>query len=405
MPEYTFPILFEPLKNDNTIQTIFDTNALVTPIKTAIAGYIATLGLPATETAHLNWENCPAGIYLEQLVATYHLPSLGIQTPAPAIKRNTTLADKVAEISALNGKYPKCQLMVYVRNSAAQPWVWKNTEVIQNYGNRANTLDLIPYLSQGTLDIFGKATQVGIQFISDPVFKTVLPAAGDRLSIKGALRVEVDQFDSKKNDITQQLLDRMAMIELAVNGRLINLPPNVVLGRNGTSGTVEVVPQSKFATPAMIDQAIIDFVGGAPGALNTLIELAAALNNDANFAANVANSLAMKAPIANPVFTGFSTLGDNIGIKTKLINTTTPSTESGFVNILHGIDSTAKIISVNIIVNWSGAGWVPTNYTYNAGRQFNWDIPNNNSISIVNTPNNSASILSKPARIFIVYTN
>ncbi|MEG4458768.1 hypothetical protein, partial [Microcoleus sp. N9_A1] len=226
MPEYTFPFLFEPLKANSSIQTIFDTNTLVAPIKAAIAGYIATLGLPAAETAHLSWENCGAAIYLEQLVATYHLPSLGIQTPAPALKRNSTLADKVSEISALNGQYPKCQLMLFVRNSAADPWQWKNTEVIQNYGNRANTLDLIPYLSQGTLDILGKGTQIGIQFIDDPVFKTTLPAAGDRLSIKGALRVEVSQFDSKKNDVTEQLLDRMAMLELAVNGRLINLPAN-----------------------------------------------------------------------------------------------------------------------------------------------------------------------------------
>jgi hypothetical protein len=167
-----------------------------------------------------------------------------------------TLADKVAEISALNGKYLKCQLMLYVRNSAVESWVWKNTEVIQNYGNRANTLDLIPYLSQGTLHIFGKATQVGIQFIADPVFKTVLPAAGDRLSIKGALRVEVDQFDSKKNDVTQQLLDRMAMIELAVNGRLINLLANTLQGRLATSGTVEQIPTASFATPAQLAQAI-----------------------------------------------------------------------------------------------------------------------------------------------------
>lgn len=329
MPEYTFPILFEPLKANSTIQTIFDTNALVAPIKVALAGYIATLGLPAAETAHLNWENCPAGIYLEQLVATYHLPSLGIQTPAPAIKRNTTLADKVAEISSLNGKYPKCQLMLYVRNSAAEPWVWKNTEVMQNYGNRANTLDLIPYLSQGTLDIFGKATQVGIQFIADPVFKTVLPAAGDRLSIKGALRVEVDQFDSKKNDVTQQLLDRMAMIELAVNGRLIDLPPNVLLGRNITAGTVETVPQAKFATPAMIDQAIVDLAGGAPQALNTLIELSSALNNDANFAATVTNNLATKVNL-----TGNQTINGNITFNgTTLFNgLLTTTTNSGTTN-------------------------------------------------------------------------
>lgn len=319
MPEYTFPFLFEPLKANSSIQTIFDTNTLVAPIKAAIAGYIATLGLPAAETAHLSWENCGAAIYLEQLVATYHLPSLGTQTPAPALKRNSTLADKVTEISALNGQYPKCQLMLFVRNSAADPWVWKNTEVIQNYGNRANTLDLIPYLSQGTLDIFGKATQVGIQFISDPTFKTTLPAAGDRLSIKGALRVEVSQFDSKKNDVTEQLLDRMAALELALEGRLINLAPNSLLGRNATNGTVEVIPQANFVTPAQsdaaIDQAITDWVGTSPANLDTLKELAAALGNDPNFATTVTNLLATKMSL-----TGNQTVAGKKTFTNKLSN-------------------------------------------------------------------------------------
>jgi len=342
MPGYTFPILFEPLKANSTIQTIFDTNVLVAPIKAALAGYIANLGLPASETEHLSWENCPAGIYLEQLIATYHLPSLGTQTPAPAIKRNTTIADKVSEISSLNGKYPKCQLMLYVRNSDG-PWVWKNTEVIQNYGNRANTLNLIPYLSQGTLDIFGKTTQVAIQFITDPAFKTVLPASGDRLSIKGALRVEVDQFDSKKNDVTQQLLDRMAMLELAVNGRLINLPPNTLLGRNSTTGTVETVPQTKFATPAMIDQAIADLAGGAPGALNTLVELARAVNDDANFGSNIINLLATKAPIANPAFTGDATVnGLNIFLKSNSHGGNPDGYPSGFASADANIDGALR---------------------------------------------------------------
>ncbi|MEG4225536.1 hypothetical protein QUA35_06685 [Microcoleus sp. N9_B2] len=335
MPEYTFPFLFEPLKANSSIQTIFDTNTLVAPIKAAIAGYIATLGLPAAETAHLSWENCGAAIYLEQLVATYHLPSLGIQTPAPALKRNSTLADKVSEISALNGQYPKCQLMLFVRNSAADPWQWKNTEVIQNYGNRANTLDLIPYLSQGTLDILGKGTQIGIQFIDDPVFKTTLPAAGDRLSIKGALRVEVSQFDSKKNDLTEQLLARMAALELALEGRLVNLPANVLLGRNSTSGIVETVLQTKFATPAMIDQAIIDLVGGAPGALNTLIELASALNNDANFGATVTNALATKVSK-----TGDETIN---GIKTFASAIKTPYLERDIIlKLTTGVTWTAN---------------------------------------------------------------
>lgn len=67
----------------------------------------------------------------------------------------------------------------------------------------------------------------------------------------------------------------------------------------------------------MLDQAIIDLVGSAPGALNTLVELANALNNDANFASSITNALALKAPLANPVFSGFVTLGGNFAIAQK----------------------------------------------------------------------------------------
>jgi hypothetical protein len=47
---------------------------------------------------------------------------------------------------------------------------------------------------------------------------------------------------------------------------------------------------------------------GAPAALNTLDELAAALGDDANFAGTVTTSLAAKAPIASPTFTGTVTV-------------------------------------------------------------------------------------------------
>lgn len=48
---------------------------------------------------------------------------------------------------------------------------------------------------------------------------------------------------------------------------------------------------------------------GAPAALNTLDELAAALGDDANFASTVTTSLATKAPLASPTFTGTVTVG------------------------------------------------------------------------------------------------
>jgi len=55
-------------------------------------------------------------------------------------------------------------------------------------------------------------------------------------------------------------------------------------------------------------QAIID---GAPAALDTLNELAAALGDDANFASTVTNSIATKMPLAGGTFTGDVSFGDN----------------------------------------------------------------------------------------------
>jgi hypothetical protein len=49
-------------------------------------------------------------------------------------------------------------------------------------------------------------------------------------------------------------------------------------------------------------------IASAPAALNTLDELAAALGDDANFASTVTTSLAAKAPLASPTFTGTVTV-------------------------------------------------------------------------------------------------
>ena len=48
-------------------------------------------------------------------------------------------------------------------------------------------------------------------------------------------------------------------------------------------------------------------VDSAPGALNTLNELAAAINDDASFSTTITNSIALKAPLASPALTGTPT--------------------------------------------------------------------------------------------------
>ena len=61
---------------------------------------------------------------------------------------------------------------------------------------------------------------------------------------------------------------------------------------------------SQIATTSFVQGEISNLVGGAPATLNTLQELASAINTDASFAATVASSIGLKAPINNPTFTG-----------------------------------------------------------------------------------------------------
>lgn len=67
----------------------------------------------------------------------------------------------------------------------------------------------------------------------------------------------------------------------------------------------------QIATTSFVMAAVAALLDSAPGALDTLNELAAALGDDANFAATVAgqisaltSSINAKAPLANPTFTG-----------------------------------------------------------------------------------------------------
>jgi phage-related tail fiber protein len=63
----------------------------------------------------------------------------------------------------------------------------------------------------------------------------------------------------------------------------------------------------QLATTEFVLSEVLGLVDSAPGALDTLKELAAALGNDPNFSTTVLNELAKKAPLASPAFTGTPT--------------------------------------------------------------------------------------------------
>jgi hypothetical protein len=75
-------------------------------------------------------------------------------------------------------------------------------------------------------------------------------------------------------------------------------------GINYIESTGVIGISTTTATKQYVDSAVSSLVNGAPGTLDTLNELAAALNNDANYSTTLTTALATKAPINNPTFTG-----------------------------------------------------------------------------------------------------
>ena len=85
-----------------------------------------------------------------------------------------------------------------------------------------------------------------------------------------------------KNDTNNLLAQKAPLASPALTGT-----PTVPTAGRGTNN-------GQIASTAFVAQAITALVNSAPGALDTLQELAAALGNDANFAATITNALAGK---------------------------------------------------------------------------------------------------------------
>ena len=130
---------------------------------------------------------------------------------------------------------------------------------------------------------------------------------------------------------------------------------------------------TQVATTAFVAAALANMVDSAPGALDTLNELAAAMGDDPNFAATITTALALKAPLASPALTGAPTAptpsaGDS--------STRLATTKFVYDNTLSRSD-----LPVGLITMWSGnsvpAGWTLCNGVAKTDRDGNVFTPPN----------------------------
>jgi len=92
------------------------------------------------------------------------------------------------------------------------------------------------------------------------------------------------------------------------DAKIANVALTGVTASSGDSST-------SLATTAFVVGEINSLIDSAPGALNTLNELAAAMGDDANFSTTVTNSIATKLPLAGGTMTGTLAMDAAIDIK------------------------------------------------------------------------------------------
>lgn len=107
-------------------------------------------------------------------------------------------------------------------------------------------------------------------------------------------------------------------------------------------------------------------------------------------------------PTAELEVNGFTKLGSNApAVKMIKLTGTTGATQGNSTFIAHGVSSN-KILSVNVMVEYTAGNFVPPSYNGSIGYEYDYYITTT-SVVIWTKSSNSSSILSKPIRVLVTY--
>tara|TARA_R100001126_G_scaffold101463_3_gene82227 strand:+ start:1033 stop:2868 length:1836 start_codon:yes stop_codon:yes gene_type:complete len=174
-------------------------------------------------------------------------------------------------------------------------------------------------------------------------------------------------------------------VDIAARDALFgNLTTSNGVLNNGVSATTQSAGDNstKVATTAYTDTAISNLVDSSPGALNTLNELAAAINDDANFSTTVTNNIATKMPLSGGTFTGNVTSQKIVPANDSQFDLGSNSVRFANVYADNFVGSGANLTGVEsfvsgMIILWSGAqNAIPSGFVLCDGTNSTPDLRN-----------------------------
>ena len=191
--------------------------------------------------------------------------------------------------------------------------VGSNTEtgITVTYNDSDNTLDfVIGTLNQDTTGTAALATEFTVT-ANNSTDETVYPTFVDGAT--GSQGAETDTaltYNPSTGLFTSTVFGGSGANLTNLNASQLS-SGTIAAARLSTATTQSAGNNStKIATTAYVETAVSNLVDSAPGALNTLNELAAALGDDANFSTTVTNSIATKLPLAGGTMTGALNMGN-----------------------------------------------------------------------------------------------
>ena len=130
------------------------------------------------------------------------------------------------------------------------------------------------------------------------------------LNMDAATAATITNLTSPTNSgdaATKGYVDTADALKLNLSGGTMS--GAIAMGTNKITGLGTPTLSTDAATKTYVDTSISNLVAAAPGALDTLDELAAALGDDANFATTVTNSIATKLALAGGTMSGAIAMG------------------------------------------------------------------------------------------------